>query len=224
MAIKIEETFQVRAPVDRVWRWLVDPRQVVTCLPGAELTGQEGETTWLGRVKVKVGPVTASYAGRATIVEQDDAAHVVRLRGEGREPTGSGSATMSMTSRMTALPDGGTEVRVEADVDVVGKVAQFGRGMMESVSKQLFRQFTECVRAQLERAEPAAEPTSEPMSEPTAEPTAAATAPADEVTTAAVLPPLRVVASAAPPAARPAKPVKLLPLVLRALWDMIARL
>src|SRR5919112_788508 len=112
MAMKIEETFQVRAPVDRVWRWLVDPRQVVGCLPGAELTGEEGERTYLGRVKVKVGPVTASYAGRATIVEQDDAAHVVRLQGEGREPTGSGSATMSMTSRMTALPDGGTEVRV----------------------------------------------------------------------------------------------------------------
>ena len=200
--LRIEETFRVGAPVERVWRWLVDPRQVVTCLPGAELTEEQGDRTYLGRVKVKVGPVTASYAGRATIVEQDDAAHVVKLSAEGREPTGSGSATMSMTSRMTALPDGGTEVHVQADVVVVGKVAQFGRGMMESVSKQLFRQFTDCVRARLEGEPAAAEP------EPAAEPTPAA-APAAEL-------------PAAPAVA--ARPVKVLPLVLRAIWDMIARL
>ena len=199
--LRIEETFRVGAPVERVWRWLVDPRQVVTCLPGAELTEEQADRTYLGRVKVKVGPVTASYAGRATIEEQDDAAHVVRLRGEGREPTGSGSATMSMTSRMTALPDGGTEVHVLADVVVVGKVAQFGRGMMESVSKQLFRQFTDCVRARLESepATPAAEAVAEAAPAPTPEPAAA-------------------------PAPSVAAPVKVLPLVLRAVWDMIARL
>jgi hypothetical protein len=213
MSLRIEETFRVGAPVERVWRWLVDPRQVVTCLPGAELTEQEGERTYLGRVKVKVGPVTASYAGRATIVEQDDAAHVVRLSAEGREPTGSGSATMSMTSRMTALDDGGTEVVVQADVVVVGKVAQFGRGMMESVSKQLFRQFTDCVRARLE-SEPA-EPAPAPPAERESQPTAAAT-PAPATPMVAAQP------AAAPPAAAP--PVKLLPLVLRAVWDMIARL
>ena len=205
--LKIEETFRVGAPVERVWRWLVDPRQVVGCLPCAELTSQEGDRTYLGRVKVKVGPVTASYAGRATIVEQDDAAHVVKLSAEGREPTGSGSATMSMTSRMTALPDGGTEVHVQADVVVVGKVAQFGRGMMESVSKQLFRQFTDCVRARLE-SEPAAPESAAPGSAP-AEPIAP--------------PPVAGPASAPVQAAAP-PPVKVLPLVLRAVWDRIARL
>src|SRR3712207_9376152 len=106
MAMKIEETFRVRAPVDRVWRWLVDPRQVVTCLPGAELTEQEGERVYLGRVKVKVGPVTASYAGRATIVEQDNAAHVVRLSAEGREPSGSGSAPMSRSEERRVGKEG----------------------------------------------------------------------------------------------------------------------
>jgi uncharacterized protein len=202
--LRIEETFRVGAPVDRVWRWLVDPRQVVTCLPGAELTEEQGDRTYLGRVKVKVGPVTASYAGRATIVEQDDAAHVVKLSAEGREPTGSGSATMSMTSRMTALPDGGTEVHVLADVVVVGKVAQFGRGMMESVSKQLFRQFTDCVRARLE-------------SEPAAPALVAEPAPAAPE-------PVAPEAPAAPAPMAAAQPVKVLPLVLRAVWDMIARL
>ena len=203
--LRIEETFRVGAPVERVWRWLVDPRQVVTCLPGAELTEEQADRTYLGRVKVKVGPVTASYAGRATIVEQDDAAHVVKLSAEGKEPTGSGSATMSMTSRMTALPDGGTEVHVLADVVVVGKVAQFGRGMMESVSKQLFRQFTDCVRARLEREPAAPAPVAEPVAEPIAEPAPAAPAPVA-------------------PEAPVAQPVKVLPLVLRAVWDMIARL
>lgn len=149
MAFRIEETFRVEAPLDRVWRYIIDPHRVVRCLPGAELTGEEGERTYLGRVKVKVGPVTASYAGRAQLAEVDETRHSVRLTGEGRESGGAGSARLAMTSRVIALPDGATEIRVEADVDVAGKIVQFGRGMIEGVSRQLFKQFAECVRAEL---------------------------------------------------------------------------
>ena len=149
MAFRIEETFRVEAPLDRVWSYIIDPHRVVRCLPGAELTGEEGERTYLGRVKVKVGPVTASYAGRAQLAEVDEASHTVRLTGEGRESGGAGSARMTMTSRLVTMPDGATEVRVEADVDVAGKIVQFGRGMIEGVSRQLFRQFADCVRAEL---------------------------------------------------------------------------
>jgi len=150
MSLRIEETFELHAPVDRTWRYLVDPRQVVNCLPGAELTEVRDDETFLGRVKVKVGPVTAAYDGRVTITGRDDDAHIVSMVGEGRERTGSGSAKMTMTSRLTPLASGATQVQVIADVDIVGKAAQFGRGMIESVNKQLFKQFTECLRGTLE--------------------------------------------------------------------------
>jgi carbon monoxide dehydrogenase subunit G len=150
VAFAIKETFRVQAPVDRVWRYLVDPMQVVKCLPGAELTGDEGERVYLGKVKVKVGPVTASYSGRARLTEVNDVDHVVRMDAEGRESGGAGAAKLRMTSRVTAHAEGGAEVRVEAEVDVAGKIVQFGRGMIEAVSKQLFKEFVACVRAALE--------------------------------------------------------------------------
>jgi carbon monoxide dehydrogenase subunit G len=151
MGFRIEETFQVEAPLPLVWSYLIDPRQVVRCIPGAELTGNESERVFLGTVKVKVGPVTASYEGRAVLTEVDEGGRRVRMTGEGRESGGAGSAKLSMMSRLAALGDRRTEVRVEADVDVAGKVVQFGRGMIEQVSKQLFRQFAECVRVEVAR-------------------------------------------------------------------------
>jgi carbon monoxide dehydrogenase subunit G len=149
MTFRVEETFQVDAPLLVVWSYLIDPRQVVRCIPGAELTGSESDRVFRGAVKVKVGPVTASYAGRATLTEIDEAIGRVRMTGEGRESGGAGSAKLSMTSRVAGLPDGRTEIRVEADVDVAGKLVQFGRGMIEQVSRQIFRQFAECVRGEL---------------------------------------------------------------------------
>ena len=95
-----------------MWRYLVDPTQVVNCLPGAELTGDEGERVYTGKVKVKVGPVTTSYAGRARLTEVNDAEHVVRMDAEGRESGGAGSAKLRMTSRVAAHPEGGADVRV----------------------------------------------------------------------------------------------------------------
>jgi hypothetical protein len=236
MSLRIEETFQVRAPVDRVWRYLVDPRQVVECLPGAELTGVQDDHTYLGRVKVKVGPITAGYNGRATVVEQDDVARVVRIAAEGRETAGSGSAKMTMTSRMTVLADGTTEVHVLADVDVVGKVVQFGRGMIEGVSRQLFKQFTDCARARLEVAEaaPPAGAAAVDVGAPSALALPAAAPPVAELTVDAT-PPVGAAAAVAAGVVTPtplagtraaarAEPVKLLPLVFRALREMIARL
>lgn len=150
MALRIEETFEIRASRDLVWSWLTDPREVVQCLPGAELTEVRDPLTYAGRVKVKVGPVTIAYDGVATIEEQDHDARRIRMRAEGRESAGSGSARMTMTSTVEENAGGGSTVRVVADVDVVGRIVQFGRGMIESVSRQIFRQFSECVRATLE--------------------------------------------------------------------------
>jgi carbon monoxide dehydrogenase subunit G len=155
MSITIIETFTVQAPLERVWRYLTDHNQVVGCLPGAELTEVEDENTFLGKVKLKVGPVTVGYDGRARFTEKADAAHRVRIIAEGREVGGAGSAKMTMTSEITALSPDSSSVRVEAVIDVAGKIVQFGRGMVESVSRQLFRQFAACVRKQLEGAPPA---------------------------------------------------------------------
>src|SRR5690349_18498463 len=178
MSIRIEEVFEIQAHPDRVWSYLTDPRQVVNCLPGAELTSVQDDTTFLGRVKVKVGPISTAYAGKVILTERDDANRVVKMTGEGRESSGAGSAKMTMTSSVVGLGNGGSEVRVVADIDIVGRIAQFGRGMIESVNKQMFKQFTECVRTTLADGSAAAPAASEPArpsdkTEPTAEPAAA---------------------------------------------------
>jgi len=150
MAIRIEERFVVRALDGTVWAYLVDPRRVVTCLPGAELVEVTDERTFQGNVKVKVGTVTVSYKGRVLLAELDSTARHVKMIGEGRETAGTGSAKLTLVSRVNALPDGATEVSVQADLDVVGRIVQLGRGLVEQVARQLFQQFVGCVRATLE--------------------------------------------------------------------------
>ena len=152
MSIKLNETFQVNAPADMVWLFLKDPAQVVTCLPGAELTETIDAQTYGGRVKVKVGPITAAYSGRATLTQVDDVAHRMQIVGEGKESGGAGSARMTLTGIVSSLPDGSSEVSVDASIDIAGRVMQFGRGLIESVNKQLFRQFAESVQRKLAAA------------------------------------------------------------------------
>lgn len=189
MTIRIEERFTVAAPVEAAWAYLVDPRRVVACLPGAELTEVVDERTFHGTTKVKVGAITVAYRGRVAIVELDPAAHRVRMTGEGRESAGAGSARMTMESRVVEAP-GGAEVLVHADLDVVGRIVQLGRGMFEQVAHQLFGQFAACVRATLE---------------------------AEAAARVAVSEEARAVAHAAAAAARP-REVRALPLLVRALW------
>jgi len=149
MAFKIEETFDVQAPVQRVWEYLNDPARVAVCLPGAELLETRDDGSYLGAVKVKLGPVTMSFKGVVTFTERNEQERTVRLVGEGREAGGAGSARLTMLSKITPLANG-SHVVVEAEVDLVGKIVQFGRGMIGEVSKQLFRQFAECAKQQLE--------------------------------------------------------------------------
>jgi carbon monoxide dehydrogenase subunit G len=149
--------------------------------------------TFLGAVKVKVGPVTVGYKGKVNLVEIDEAGRRVRMTGEGREAGGAGSARMNMESRLTPQPGGLTEVVVVSEVDVVGRLVQLGRGMIEQVSHQVFLQFAERVRAHLER------------------PAAAAAAGSPEAASA-------VAEAAAPASPGPAEPLRAFPLLLRALW------
>ena len=149
MSIQIEETFQVAVPVDTVWRFLLDPHRVVTCMPGAELEQVVDERTFEGAVKIKLGAITTRYRGRVQLTEVDEAAHTVRMLAEGRE-TGGGTAKGTLTSQVRALPDGDTEVIAQAEVDITGRVMQMGRGMIQGVSSQLFAQFATRTREALE--------------------------------------------------------------------------
>jgi len=152
MPFKIEEEFEVQAPVQQVWEYLIDPAKVVVCIPGAELLEAQDESTFVGAVKVKVGPMTMSYKGLMKFTEVDEQGRQIRIVGEGREAGGAGSAKVTMLNKVAPLDGGGALVVVNAEVDLVGKVVQFGRGMIEEVSRQLFRQFSACVKQRLEVA------------------------------------------------------------------------
>ena len=149
MAIEITETFQVKAPVDAVWRFMLDPNQVVTCMPGAQLDELVDDRTFLGSVKVKLGAITTSYKGRVQITEMDQQAYTVKLTADGRE-TGGGTAKGTLNSRLRSLPDGQKEIQTEASANVTGRVMQMGRGMIQGVSHQLFQQFVASTRERLE--------------------------------------------------------------------------
>ena len=153
MAFKIEERFEVQAPVERVWQYLIDPKRVVQCLPGAELIEQKDDGTFTGAIKVKVGPLSMSYKGQGKFTEINEQTRQARMEGSAREVGGSGSTKVSMLSAVAPLANGGSEVLVNADIDLFGKIVQFGRGMIEEVSRQMFRQFSTCVRSQLEIAD-----------------------------------------------------------------------
>ena len=155
MAFKIEERFEVQAPVERVWKYLIDPARVVECLPGAELVEMKDEHNFVGAIKVKVGPLAMSYKGNAKFTEVNEETHQVRMVGDAREVGGSGSTKVTMLSTVTPLAAGGSEVVVNAEVELVGKIVQFGRGMIEEVSRQMFRQFATCVKGKLEVVEEA---------------------------------------------------------------------
>jgi uncharacterized protein len=152
MAFRIEDKFEVKAPIERVWNFLIDPQQVVQCLPGAKLTEVQDARNFIGAMTVKIGPVSMSFQGKVHITEMDEAQHIVRMSGEGRE----GGAWMkgSMASQLTPS-DSGTEVKVNTEVDIAGRALQFGRRLIESIMKQQFQKFAECVRKILETAQQA---------------------------------------------------------------------
>jgi len=157
MAVKIEKTFQVQQPVEKVWAFLSDPRRVVTCVPGAKITEQVDDQNYKGAISVKVGPSVTDYKGEVQIVRLDAAAHEIEILGKGRDVRGKGSASMKMTGKLRAL-DGGTEVVSVSELNVVGILAQMGGRVINEVSNIMFEQFSNCFREKLQggEGEPAA--------------------------------------------------------------------
>ena len=153
--MKIANEFTISAPVDEAWKVLSDLEQVVPLMPGAQLTGRDGDD-YLGKVKVKVGPVTSEFSGKANFVERDEEHHRAVINGRGREARGSGNAAATVTTQLH--PDGErTRVTVDTDLKIVGKLAQFGSGMLQQVSEKLLGEFVQSLEAKL--AGPAAQET-----------------------------------------------------------------
>ena len=160
MGIPIEKRFVINAAPREVWAFLTDPSKVAGCLPGAAITGQIDERTHAGTIAVKVGPVSARYKGTVRFERLDQEEGVAEIAAAGQDVRGKGGADMRMTSRIIERGPSATEVTVASTVNVTGILAQFGRGMIQDVSDQMFRQFTDAMRAALESAadRPVADP------------------------------------------------------------------
>ncbi|MBO0810282.1 MAG: SRPBCC family protein, partial [Actinobacteria bacterium] len=139
--MQIDNEFTVSVPIEQAWRVLTDLEGIAPCMPGAQLTGVEGDV-YSGRVKVKVGPVTSEYKGTAQFAEKDDAAHHAVIDAKGRDARGAGNASALITAQLT--PDGSrTLVNVSTDLKISGRIAQFGSGMIKEVSVKLLGQFVD---------------------------------------------------------------------------------
>jgi len=145
--MKLNNEFRVSVPIDRAWEVLTDIPLITPCLPGAELTNSEGDE-YSGKIKIKVGPVTSHYSGKAVFTAQDKASHHVEISANGRDSKGSGNASATITADMTE-DGGGTVVTIATDLKISGKVAQFGKGMIAEVSGKLIGQFVECIEQKL---------------------------------------------------------------------------
>jgi carbon monoxide dehydrogenase subunit G len=143
MAVRIEKTFEAGEPIDAVWALLSDPRNVVSCVPGAKITETVDDRTFKGAISVKVGPSLTEYKGEVKIVRLEEHEHLLELEGRGQDVRGKGGASMKMTGTLQALDGGGTRVVAVTEVNVVGLLAQFGGRMLTDVSDVIFKQFTE---------------------------------------------------------------------------------
>ena len=153
--MKITNEFTVHTPIDRAWQVLTDLEGIAPCMPGAQLTGVEGDV-YRGKVRVKVGPVISEFAGTARFAEKDEAGHRAVIDAKGRDARSAGNAAALVTAVLTPAGDS-TAVSVDTDLKISGKLAQFGSGMIKEVSGKLLAQFVANLEAKL-AAEAEAEP------------------------------------------------------------------
>ncbi|WP_306213941.1 SRPBCC family protein, partial [Actinoplanes sp. RD1] len=150
--MKIVNEFTVHTPVDRAWEVLTDLAGIAPCLPGARLTGVDGDV-YQGRVKVKVGPVVSDFAGTARFLSRDETAHRAVIDAKGRDARTSGNATATVTASLRPAGES-TIVSVDTDLRISGKLAQFGSSMIKEVSAKLLAEFVANLEATL-AADPA---------------------------------------------------------------------
>ena len=145
--MEITNSFTVDEPIEKAWELLTDIPFIAPCLPGAKLT-DEVDGVYSGGIKIKVGPVTAEYKGSAEFVERDESTYKAVINGKGRDTRGAGNAQALITAQMVPVGTS-TQVEIVTDLKVSGKVAQFGRGVMQDVSTKLLGQFAECLETKI---------------------------------------------------------------------------
>ncbi len=178
--MQLVNEFTVNRPIAHAWKVLTDIERIAPCLPGAQLQEIEGDK-YRGVVKVKVGPISAALKGEASFVEQDDENHRAVLKGEGRDTKGNGNASALITASAQALSPTSTKVVVHTDLNMTGKVAQFGRGALADISAKLMQQFAKNLDEMLAKDGQAAAPAADTSPTSPTSPTLAAAAAAATV-------------------------------------------
>ena len=145
--MRFTNEISIDAPADELFAFLSDPEQVVTCLPGASVEGRDGDD-WRGAMSMKVGPIKASYRGTLRFVELDRDARRAVMRVRADESSGQGQAEARLVSQIEE-GDGAACIRMETDLQIRGKVAQFGRGAMEQVAGRMLERFADNVERAL---------------------------------------------------------------------------
>jgi carbon monoxide dehydrogenase subunit G len=149
--MKLEQSFEVTAPIDRVWRALIDVEQVAPCLPGAAITGRNEDGSYGGTFTIKIGPTTASYTGKLEMESTDEQTHTATMSAQGSDRRGQGGASAKILSRLESVGDGVTRVEVDTDYHITGRLARFGRGgMIEDISERLLKEFASRLAQSLE--------------------------------------------------------------------------
>ncbi len=148
--MKLEQSFEVSAPLQRVWDALVDVERVAPCLPGAAVTGRNDDGSYNGEFKVKIGPTSAAYGGKLNMESVDEVGHQATMQAAGTDKRGQGGAKATIESSVEEVDGGTTKVNVSTDYHITGRLARFGRGgMIEEISNRLLREFATNLQAML---------------------------------------------------------------------------
>lgn len=142
MDVKEIKTFDAPTERDHVWELLSDPWKMVTCLPGAELVEETSPHHYKGRVKLKIGPVSTHFEGTVEFLKVDSETYELSVKGQGADKQGKGNAVMQMDIQLKVLADGGTQVESHVNLNISGRIAQFGSRMIKAVNNKIFDQFT----------------------------------------------------------------------------------
>lgn len=152
--MELEHHFEVPVGIDQAWPHLLDMEKVAACFPGATLSSSDGDE-YTGTVKVKLGPIQLTYAGSARIVSADEASHTATIEASGSAPRSGSTAAMTVVAAATPAGDDRTAVEMKTDLNITGRPAQFGRGVMVEVGNKILGKFADCLSAKLAAAESA---------------------------------------------------------------------
>jgi uncharacterized protein len=148
--VKLEQSFEIAAPIEQVWDALVDIERVAPCLPGASVTGHNEEGSYTGALTIKIGALTAAYAGKLQMENIDEETRSAVMQAQGTDKRGQGGSKATITSNLSPTNNGGTHVNVITDYHITGRLARFGRGgMIDDISERLLREFAQCLQSKL---------------------------------------------------------------------------